>query len=88
MMDLDKASDFERSLYDLNLRIEREMPASNLETTIVEAISSARYKLYDLRGEVERLRKIEETARAYLHSFRRLPEGDDEYVALREAVTR
>jgi len=57
-MQLQGATERERRIYDLCLRVEKEMPASELATTIVMALSDAgeelqrlRYDLTDARHE-------------------------------------
>lgn len=50
-MQLEGATALERRLYDLCLRVEREVPASELATTIALALSEAGQELQCLRSE-------------------------------------
>ena len=48
-MNLDTATEIERRLYDVCLRVERELPAGELSTAIVTALSEAGEQLQRVR---------------------------------------
>jgi len=55
-MQLEGATALERRTYDLCLRVEQEVPASELATSIVMALSESGQELQRLRAEIGRLK--------------------------------
>ena len=51
-MQLQGATELERRIYDLCLRVEKDMPASELATTVVVALSDAGERLQRLRSDL------------------------------------